>query len=312
MRCPRRKQLSSFAALVILAAVAAVAQLRHRRTLRVDYVHSGSATDERFALDSVALEGEWPGPLDRWIDESNLGKYYFQVFDRATNRLIYSRGFASIYGEWETTGEAKRQHRAFSESIRFPMPDAPVQLVVKKRGPLTEFREMWSVLVDLSDAAVERAAPPKLNVWAVVQNGPPRDKVDLLWMGDGYTAREMDKWHNDARRMAETLFAVSPFKERRQDFNVWAVDTPAEESGVARPSDAAYRRSPLRAAYDAFGSEGYVLTMDNKRLREAATAAPYEFIEIVVNDRKYGVRRHLQSLRDRGRRQRLHALHLRP
>src|SRR5450759_1285781 len=48
------------------------------------------------------------------------------------------------------------------------------------------------------------------------------------------------------------------------------------------------RRAALRAAYDAFGSERYVLTFDNKRLREAASAAPCEFIEIVVNDRKYG------------------------
>src|SRR6185436_10593495 len=86
----------------------------------------------------------------------------------------------------------------------------------------------------------------------------------------------------------DTLFAVSPFKERRQDFNVWAIDTPAEQSGVARPSDGIYRRSPVRANYDAFGSERYVLTFDNKRLREIASAAPYEFIEIVVNGRKYG------------------------
>jgi hypothetical protein len=98
----------------------------------------------------------------------------------------------------------------------------------------------------------------------------------------------MEKWHKDARRMADTLFAASPFKERRGDFNVWAVDTPADESGVSRPSDSIYRRSPLRAAYDAFGSERYVLTFDNKRMREAASAAPYEFIEIIVNDRKYG------------------------
>jgi hypothetical protein len=49
-----------------------------------------------------------------------------------------------------------------------------------------------------------------------------------------------------------------------------------------------HRRSPLRATYDAFGSERYVLAFDNKRLREAAAAAPYEFVEIVVNDRKYG------------------------
>jgi hypothetical protein len=112
--------------------------------------------------------------------------------------------------------------------------------------------------------------------------------VDVLLMGDGYTAAEMDKWHGDARRLAELLFAVSPFKERRRDFNVWAVDTPAEESGVARPSDGIWRRPPLRAQYDAFGSERYVLTFDNKRLREAAAPAPYEFVEIVVNDRKYG------------------------
>jgi hypothetical protein len=122
----------------------------------------------------------------------------------------------------------------------------------------------------------------------VIQNGPPRDKVDLLLLGDGYTAAEMSKWHADAHRLAETLFAVSPFKEHRSDFNVWAIDTPAEESGISRPSDAVYRRSPLRAAYDAFGSERYVLTVDNERLREIASAAPYEFIEIVVNDRKYG------------------------
>src|SRR5678815_991260 len=110
----------------------------------------------------------------------------------------------------------------------------------------------------------------------------------LLLMGDGYTAAEMDKWHKDAQRLADTLFAVSPFKERRSSFNVWAVDTPSDDSGVSRTSDAVWKRSALGAHYDAFGSERYVLTYDNTRLRRAASAAPYEFIEVVVNDRKYG------------------------
>ncbi|MBZ5583004.1 MAG: IgA Peptidase M64 [Acidobacteriia bacterium] len=273
---------------LLLAAVSLAAAQPAPRTMRLDYVHSGSASEESFALDDLALEGAWPGPLDRWIDETNLGKYYFQVLDRATNRLVYSRGFASIYGEWETTGEAKQQRRAFQESVRFPAPSAPVQVVIKKRGPRNEFREVWSVVIDPADPAIDRGAPPKLNVWAVVENGPPRDKVDLLLLGDGYTAAEMDKWHRDARRLADTLFAASPFKEHRGEFNVWAVDAPAPESGVSRPSDGVYRRSPLGASYDAFGSERYVLTFDNKRVREIASAAPYEFIEIVVNDRKYG------------------------
>jgi hypothetical protein len=259
------------------------------RTMRLDCFHGGTATEEYLSLDGVAVEGPWPGRLDRAIDDTNLGKYYFEVLDRQTNRVLYSRGFASIFGEWQETSEAAAIRRQFHESLRFPAPTAPVQVVVKRRDRQNAFRELWSLALDPADPAIDRSPPPaNVKVWAVMENGAPRDKVDLLLMGDGYTAAEMEKWHKDARRMAETLFAVSPFKERRADFNVWAVDTPAEESGVSRVSDGIYRRSPLRASYDAFGSERYVLTFDNKRMREAASAAPYEFIEIIVNDRKYG------------------------
>jgi IgA Peptidase M64/Peptidase M64 N-terminus len=276
--------------LAIMMALLAVASVSNApRTIRVDYFHSGDAAKEEFALDGVALEGEWPGRLDRPVDDTNLGKYFFEVVDRKSNRVLYSRGFASIHGEWETTDEAKEVRRAFHESVRFPDPGAAVQVVIKKRDRRNAFREVWSVIVDPAAETVDRSAPPAGDrVWAVMRNGEPRDKVDILLMGDGYTAAEMDKWHKDAQRLTETLFSVSPFRERRSAFNVWAVDTPADESGVSRPSDGVWRKSPLRASYDAFGSERYVLTFDNKRMREAAAAAPYEFIEIVVNDRKYG------------------------
>ncbi len=256
------------------------------RTLRLDYFHTGTAREESFARDGLVLEGEWPGPADRALDDTNLGKYSFEVVDRATNRVLYSRGFASIYGEWETTDEAKEEHRTFHESLRFPEPAAPVQVVLKKRTRGV-FREVWSTSVDPKDRTIDRTPLPG-RAWEVEKNGEPADKVDLLLLGDGYTSAEMDKWHRDARRLADLLFAVSPFEERRKDFNVWAVDTPSDESGIARPSDAVFRRSALRVTYDAFGSERYVLAFDNKRWREAAASAPYEFVEIVVNDRKYG------------------------
>ena len=276
-------------AAILFLSMLSAALAADPRTLRVDYYHGGNATEEQLSLDGIVLEGPWPGRLDRAIDDTNLGKYYFEVLDRRTNRLLYSRGFASIFGEWRETPEAKDVRRQFHESLRFPAPSAPVQVVVKRRDERNAFQEMWSLIVDPADPAIDRSGPPaSVKVWSVMQNGEPRDKVDLLLMGDGYTAAEMEKWHTDARRMCDLLFAASPFKERRNDFNVWAVDTPSAESGVSRSSDSVYRRSPLRAAYDAFGSERYVLTFDNKRLREAASAAPYEFIEIVVNDRKYG------------------------
>jgi len=275
-------------ALVLLLS-AAPAAAPAPRTLRLDYFHTGSATEERFAFDGLVLEGPWPGPPDRLVDDTNLGKYFYEVRDLKTNAVLYSRGFASVYGEWETTGEAKERSRGFSEAVRFPEPRGPVQLVLRKRGPRNAFVEVWSIVVDPADPAIARTDPPAgVKVWAVIKNGEPRDKVDLLLMGDGYTAAEMEKWHKDARRLADILFTEPPFKERRAAFNVWAADTPSEASGVSRPSDGVYRRSALGAAYDAFGSERYVLDLHNKALRDAASAAPYEFIEIVVNDRKYG------------------------
>jgi hypothetical protein len=275
-------------AILLAAAVMTAAAQSMPKTIRLDYYHAGMATEEHFALDRISLEGDWPGPLDRWIDNSNLGKYQFEIVDAATKRTIYSRGFASVYGEWETTDEAKQQWRTLHESVRFPAPSAPVRVVMRKRGPRNEWVQIWSVNVDPSDRTIDRSAPPKVNVWPVMRNGASRDKVDLLLLGDGYTAAEMEKWRRDAKHTADVLFAASPFREHRGDFNVWAIDTPSDESGVSRPSDGVYRRSPLGAAYDALGSERYILTLDNRRLREIASAAPYEFMEIVVNDRKYG------------------------
>ena len=109
--------------------------------------------------------------------------------------------------------------------------------------------------------------------------------MDLLVIGEGYTAAEMPKFHRDVKRLLPALFAEEPFKSRRSDFNVRALDLPSAVSGVNRPNAGVFRRTPLSAEYNIFDSERYVLTLDNRALRDAASAAPYEFIEILVNDR---------------------------
>lgn len=274
---------------MLLAALLAAALGAGPDTLRVVYVHGGQAGREHFALHRLVREGPWPGNPDRPLDDSGLGKYAFEVRDAATGAALYSRGFASIFGEWETIDEAKKRPRAFHESLRFPFPRAPVRVTVKKRDEGGAFREAWSVEIDPADPGIEAARPPAAwKAWAVHESGPPAERVDLVLLGDGYTAAEMEKWHADARRLTEVLFSVSPFKERRGDFNVWAVDTPSEESGISRPSAGLFRRTALRLTYDAFGSERYVLAFDDERVREAAALAPYEFVEIVVNERRYG------------------------
>jgi len=211
------------------------------------------------------------------------------VRDRASNRLLYSRGFASIFGEWETTDEAKSLNRSFSESLRFPAPEAPVQIILKKRDAENAFREVWSINLDPKDKFIDNARPASPGPVVAIQNmGDPATKVDFLILGDGYTAAERGKFEKDARRLADILFATSPFKEHRQDFNVWAICPPAQESGISRPSTGVHRRTPLGATYDAFGSERYVLTFDNHALRDIASFAPYEFVEILVNGQTYG------------------------
>jgi hypothetical protein len=276
---------------IALAVVLPILSAAPPRTFRVDYFHSGNATEERFSLDRLVLEPlGWPGNPARPIDETNLGKYLFEVRDRGTNHLLYSRGFSSIYGEWETTPEAKETHRTFHESLRFPAPAGPVQIVLKKRDSKDEsFRERWSLLVDPKDIFVDTSRPPSPGTVIALQNkGDPATKLDLLILGDGYRASERAKCEKDARRLMEVLFSRSPFRERRGDFNLWGLCPASEESGISRPSTGIHHRSAIGATYDAFGSERYVLTFNNRAFRDIASFAPYDAVEILANGHTYG------------------------
>ncbi len=280
---------ASLSPVLAIAAVAGTVP----QTLRVDYFHSGNAREERFALERVVVEPlPWPGDLAQTLDDTNLGKYLFEVIDRSSRRVLYSRGFASIYGEWETTGEASEIDRTFSESLRFPRPplaDGPVQVVLKKRDKKNDFREIWSLVVDPADMLVDASRPPSAGeLIALQRSGDPADKLDFLILGDGYTAAERGKCEQDARRLMAILFAVEPFQSRRTDLNVWGLCPAAAESGISRPSLGIHRRSPAGSTYDAFRSERYILTFDNRAFRDLASQAPYEVVEILANGNTYG------------------------
>lgn len=283
-------------ALALLAAVAAALTLQAQspapvRTMRVDYFHTGNAATELFALDRVSLEpAPWPGPVDQPDDVLRYGAYGFDVREAASGRLLYSRGFGSVYDEWMTTGEAATTTRTFHESLRFPRPTTPVDVAVRKRGAKDTWTTVWTTRVDPAANTIDTAPPEPFpgEVIAIERHGDPAHKVDLLLLGDGYTDAERGKFTADARRLVDILFATSPFKERRQDFNVWGLVPPARESGIARPSTGVHRASPVSATYDAFGSERYVLTFENRRFRDLASYAPYDVVEIVVNGRTYG------------------------
>ncbi len=259
-------------------------------TVRLDYFHTGNHEMEVFSVDEIVIEPlPWPGNPDWPIDETHRGKYLFEVVDPDIGEVVYSRSFSSIYGEWETTGEAREMNRTFHESLRFPHPGQPVEIVLRKRGAANQFTEIWRIPVDPDDYMNHRESAPYADqVVAIHEGGAPGKKVDLLLLGDGYTAEEQDKFLARAIELTDYLFSISPFKERQDDFNVWALAPATQQSGVSRPSTNTYRDTPIGARYDAFRSKRYILTNDNKSMRRVASSAPYEFIEILTNTEVYG------------------------
>jgi hypothetical protein len=260
-------------------------------TLRVDYYHTGTKGEERVSLDGALTEGPWPGSRVNLVDTLNLGEYLVRAYDVATNALVYSRGYSSVFNEWQTTDEAMRGvYRTFSESVRIPFPRRALQLTIARRDKRMEFHEIFSTIVDPADPTQIRreAAPPPFPAVALMNNGDPSEKVDIVIVGDGYAAGDMAKFREDARKFNEAMFRTRPFKERRKDFNVWRVDAVSRQSGIDVPDRNVWKENVLGTKYNTFGSARYVLTEENKTLRTIVAAAPYDFICILVNDTRYG------------------------
>ncbi len=259
------------------------------KTMRVDYYHTGTKGQEIISIDQIREEPVWAGSAVNLIDTLNLGLYLFKVFDAKTNQMIYSRGFSSIYGEWVTTDEAKEIWRTFSESVRFPFPKGPVQLAIAVRDDRYYFKDIFSTVIDPASVDVNREPPAAgYSVVPVQKMGEPARKVDLLILSDGYTRDEMKMFRSDVERFTKDLFAASPFKERQKDFNVWAIEVPSQDSGPDQPHLGKFRKTTLGCSFNIFGSERYMLTYENKVMREIAANAPYDHLYIIVNSDQYG------------------------
>ncbi len=266
-------------------------------TMRVDYYHIGTKGQEQITLDKVYKEGSWPGSITHLLDTMDLGDSFVKVSDLQTNALIYSRGYSTVFGEWQTTDEALNgTWRTVQETIRFPFPERKVVVSFYRRdkfvasGEKMAFREVFSAVIDPNDPTVvnsEKRRNPYSEVDLMI-NGPVEKKVDILILGDGYTKDDLEKFRKDAKHFTETLFSYQPFKDRKKDFNVRALEVVSDESGIDKPDQNIWKHTALGTMYNTFGSARYVLTEENKTLRDIADVVPYDFITILVNDDRYG------------------------
>jgi len=261
-------------------------------TMRVDYFQTGDAEELSFSIDQVYHRDVWAGNPENLIDDMNSGMYYIKVYSLADNRLIYSRGFATIFGEYRTTDPAgKGIKKTFQQTLLLPYPKDAVLLVIEGRDKNHHhiLCPIFSTKIEPEDVNIIQYKPdPRDNVFTILENGHPHDNVDLVFIAEGYTAEKKDKFLEDVNRMTGVLFNSEPFKTHKQRFNVRCVLRPSADSGVDQPTKGIFKNSAVSAAFNALDLPRYLLIDDNKSLRDIAFSVPYDAVIVIADCERYG------------------------
>lgn len=283
-----RDWLFIFLSFISLSGFAQFEKYFEDKALRLDYYHTGNDQEEIYSFDEMTIEPFWGGSKTNLIDTFEYGKYYFKVYSEKTEELIYSRGYSTLFGEWQTSDEAKETWRTVSESIVIPFPKDSVRVAFFSRNWEGEFEKKFEYHVDPFSYFIKRDRTLVYPTFDVMIHGDPEKKVDIIILPEGYQAEEMGKFIKDCKTFKEGLFAFSPFTENKEKFNIRAVLAPSAESGSDIPADTIWKRTILNSSFYTFDSERYLMTYDNKSVRALAANAPYDQIYILVNTDKYG------------------------
>ena len=296
MRHHPRPALAAFVLAALWPACAPAADLapfeRHfvDATMRVDFYHAGDAKDETATLDTVYRQGTWAGSRVHLVDPLEVGRSVVEVRDPASKQLLFSKRFDSYFGEYRTTGPAaKGVKRTYHESALVPYPKGKVAFAVKVRQRDGSHRTLLETVIDPDSVTINRE--PLIDGVTVLdlhRSGDPHAKVDVAIVAEGYTAAERVKLEADLARYAKVLLSAEPFASLKDRFNVRGVWKPSQQSGCDEPSRGVWKATAVGVGFDALGSERYLLTEDNRALRDIAAHVPYDALYIMVNTPRYG------------------------
>jgi len=261
------------------------------QTLRIDYFHTGDAKSEIFSLDKIYRQGQWAGNPSHCIQPFELGSYRVDVYDIASNTLIYTRGYSTIFAEYQTTGPAiNGVKKTCHESVLIPNPRKPIRLVIQKRDRQNILAPVFSRQIDPSDYHIhtEPIGWKKDVIIPIMNSGNPHTCVDLVILGEGYQAGESEKFKKDLAYYTNLFFSVEPYKSRKKMFNITGILSPSEQSGTDQPRELSYKNTRFGSSFNAFDLDRYCLDEDNKSIRDAAGQVPYDAVMIMVNIDRYG------------------------
>jgi hypothetical protein len=258
------------------------------KVLRFDFMLAGNSQKTLVYPVGMKEEPYWAGSEYNLIDPFNYGNFKYEVFDAGDNTLIYSRGFCTLFQEWQTTSEAKTMERSFYEVVTMPFPKNKVRFVLSLRERNGNFSKLYETAIDPSDYYIRKEKTANVQVTKINDAGDPHQCVDLAFIAEGYKADEMMKFREDVKKMADVLFAEAPFTDYRNKINIWAVEAVSEDSGTDIPGEKVYVNTVMNSSFDTFGTDRYLTTQDIKSVNDCAAAAPHDNIIVLINSTRYG------------------------
>jgi hypothetical protein len=142
----------------------------------------------------------------------------------------------------------------------------------------------------LAVACLARAAAAE-PVQTIVNNGDPANRVDIVILGDGYTAAEMSKYQSDIQQFVQLMFQQEPLKEYQRFFNVHRIDVVSAESGADHPENGTSRNTAFDSTYNCQGIQRLICANTFKASTVASNSlapAQIDLIIVIVNDPVYG------------------------
>ena len=259
------------------------------QTLRIDYFLAGDSRTEIGYFSQMKEEPFWGGPHKNLIDPFDYGTYRYAAYDSVTNKLLFSRGFSTLFQEWKGTEEAKLMKRAFPMTAVMPFPKNTIRFVIEKRSYETNrFEVLFERFINPTDYFINRESIHTIKFTKIKDSGIPANNVDIAFIAEGYTTGEMEKFRKDAQRMSEYFMSVEPYSKNSDHFNFYAIESPSDESGITIPGKDIFVNTNIHSSFYTFNMDRYLTTFDTKSMYDIAANVPYDVIFVLVNSKRYG------------------------
>jgi hypothetical protein len=261
------------------------------KTMRIDYYHIGDATNESITIDKVYQYGIWAGSRIKLIDQFNNGKYYAKIYDKESKQLIYSKGFDSYFKEYQSSARAIAGiQRTYHETLLIPYPSKETLFIIERRDKENKLEEIFRYEIDPGSVDIirEHIIDRTVKTFNSHISGDPHANVDVAIIGEGYTVEEEDKFKADLKKFTQIFFNQEPYRAYKNKFNIYGIFKASEDTGVDEPRAGLFKKTILNATFNSLGSERYLMTEDNKTLRDIAAHVPYDALYIMVNHKRYG------------------------